>query len=207
MMRIFSVTPIDVSQAELHRRQQRYARLSPAGLTVHLDNIGPQGPAQLASEEDVAASEHAVSAALDRAGGDGWDALIPDCVLDPGVMSDGASTEPPVFGMLGMMLQHFEGRRIGAIARNHTIAAQLHNRIAEWGYEDALTEVSVLDLDVGAIADPKRWNEEMETAVDRLASVGSTVVINGCSAVDVVNDYSVDVVDPMSLALKLLAPG
>lgn len=203
MTRVFSVTPIDVSAEELHRRRQRYARLSPAGLTVHLENIGSDGPVALASDADVEASQRAVTAALERASGGGWDALLPDCVLDPGVPPDGESSDPPVLGALGLVLPHLNGHRFGAIARNHIIANHLRRRVIEWGYGDMLTEVSVLDLDVTSIADPQRWNDAMETSLTRLAALGTTTVLNGCSAVDVVSEHSV--LDPMAVALELLA--
>ncbi len=66
-MRIFAVTPIHVSPEELARRQARYDALSPGGLSVHLQDIGPDAPRALDTEQQVRDSEDLVSAALERA--------------------------------------------------------------------------------------------------------------------------------------------
>lgn len=208
-MRIFSVTPIHVGPDELARRQARYDALVPPGVTVDLVDIGPDAPRALDTAEDIRSSEASVIAAL-RSAPTGYDVLLPDCVLDPGVAA--LSGEMPVVGILQLALgwQVLMGRVCGMVARNKAIAAELMDRAAAYGWEDHVSGVEVLGLGVEAIADHAQWDEALTSALGRFDSRTSAVV-NGCSAVPVEDeDASVPVLpvlDPTALALRLLAAG
>lgn len=202
-MRIFSVTPIHVGAQELGRRQARYDSLLPAGVTLDLIDIGPAAPKALDTVEDIEASTAAVVAAL-RAAPDGYDVLLPDCVLDPGV--EQLASELPVVGILQLSLgwQVIRGRRSGMVARNEAISAELMERARAYGWEQHVSGVEVLGLDVEAIADHEQWDGALDAALDRFGS-GVSTVINGCSAVPVKPQGKVTVVDPTALALRLIA--
>ncbi|WP_219413528.1 aspartate/glutamate racemase family protein [Pseudonocardia nigra] len=208
-MRIYAVTPIHVDADELLRRQARYDALCPAGLRIELHDLGLGAPRALETAEQVRDSEALVVEAL-TAAPPGYDALLPDCVLDPGV--DQLAGRLPVLGLLRISMgwQILAGQRPGAVARNPAIADELAARVQAYGWSDAFGGVEVLDLDVHAIADTTRWNRALGSALDRLREAGATAVINGCSAVDV-NGCSappgVRMVDPAALALRLLAAG
>ena len=197
MTRIFSVTPIHVDAAELCRRRRRYAELCPDGVSVHLVDVGPAAPPELATADDLRASDRAVADAL--AAADGYDVAMPDCVLDPAVPDP---VRPKARGMLELVLAELarEGHTVAGVARNQVIAGELRRRAAAYG--TGLLDVVVLDLDVADIADTARWNAALRTAVDGLADRGATKVINGCSAVDVEPDPRL--VDPAALALHVL---
>ena len=205
-MRIFSVTPIDVPRDELARRQSRYDALAPAGVTVELANVGPGAPRALETPEDVRASESAVVAALRSAPG-GYDVLMPDCVLDPGVAE--LAGELPVVGILRLALgwQVLMGRVSGMVARNEAIAAELAARAAAYGWSEQVAGVEVLGLDLGAVADHDQWDAALSAALGRFDG-RACAVINGCSAVAVQPARSgPTVVDPTGVALRLLAAG
>lgn len=204
-MRIFSVTPIHVSPEELTRRQQRYNSLLPADVTLDLGDIGPAAPRALDTDDDVRASTDAVVAAL-RAAPDGYDVLLPDCVLDPGVAE--LAGELPVAGILQLSLgwQVIRGRTSGMVARNEAIADELMERARAYGWKGHVAGVEVLGLGVEAIADHRQWDAALGAALDRFDGAVTTV-INGCSAVPVEGDRKVTVVDPTALALRLLAAG
>ncbi|MFZ5871539.1 MAG: aspartate/glutamate racemase family protein [Actinomycetota bacterium] len=210
-MRIYSVTPIHVSDAELARRQARYDALCPQGLSVELHEIGSAAPRALETEQDVRASEALVAEALADAASRGYDALMPDCVLDPAVADLAGTLEVPVLGLLRLSVgwSVITGRTASAVARNRAIADEIEARVAAYGWTSAFTGVDVLDVDVHAIADATRWAEAMEGAVERLAAGGASLVVNGCSAVDLPAGVGRDavVVDPTALALRLLAAG
>ncbi|MBQ0978675.1 MULTISPECIES: aspartate/glutamate racemase family protein [Micromonospora] len=209
-MRIYAVTPIHVDAEELARRQARYAALSPPGVDVVLHDIGADAPRALDTDEQVRESEVLVTAAL-RGAPAGFDALLPDCVLDPGV-ADLAGTLPvPVFGLLRLSLGWavLSGRRCAAVARNKAIADEITARAGAYGWSADLLGVEVLDLDVHAIADTSRWASTLGGAVGTLAAGGARSVINGCSAVDLPTGVSLParVVDPTALALRLIGAG
>ncbi|HYH29741.1 MAG TPA: aspartate/glutamate racemase family protein [Pseudonocardia sp.] len=205
-MRIHAVTPIHVDGDELARRQARYEALCPAGLHLELHDIGPDAPRALETADEVRESERLVVAAL-RAAPPAYDVLLPDCILDPGV--DRLQGELPVVGILRLSLgwQVLTGRRAGAVARNKAIADELAEKVAAYGWSEQFTGVRVLDLDVHAIADARRWNEAVGGALADLEADGAAAVLNGCSAVEVPRRAGLPVVDPTALALRVLAAG
>ncbi|RSN70853.1 MULTISPECIES: aspartate/glutamate racemase family protein [Actinomadura] len=207
-MRALAVTPIHLPPDEVRRRQARYDRLAPPGLTVELRDVGPAAPPSLEDEAAVRASESAVAAALAEAG-DGFDLAFPDCVLDPAV-PDGAAAPGggvPVNGLLKLSSMHLSALnvRFGAVVRNEAIAAELDRRLRAYGLAGNLAGIAILALPFDAIADTAAWNAALGDAVAVLAEAGATAVINGCSAVDVEDAaLAAAVVDPTALALRLL---
>lgn len=207
--RIYSVTPIHVAGEELERRRRRYARITPPGLKVHLDDVGTDAPNRLENDHDVRRSKTAVRAALDRHEAN-CDYLLPDCVLDPGVPEGRRTSDGPVCnGMLALAAEHLhrQGHRFAAITRNAAIADELQRKVHAYGFGDTFAGVSVLHLDVDSIAEGDRWNEAMRGALDELAEHGVSAVLNGCSAVDVHTTDQVLLVDPAETALRLIAAG
>ena len=122
-MLIHAVTPIHVPAEELVRRQARYDALSPAGLRVRLVDVSDRAPRALDTEQQVRDSEGLVTEALRQAPDDA-DALMPDCVLDPGVATLSGRVGRPVFGLLRTTLgwSRIAGRTAGAVTRNRAIA-------------------------------------------------------------------------------------
>jgi len=205
-VRIHAVTPIHVDADELARRQARYDALCPPGVRLELHDIGPDAPSALDTADEVRESERLVVEAL-RAAPPGYDVLLPDCVLDPGVSL--LQGELPVVGILRLSMgwQVLTGRRAGAVARNKAIADELADKVVEYGWSGQFTGVRVLDLDVDAIADAQRWNDAVGGALATLEADGAAAVINGCSAVEVPDRPGLPVVDPTALALRVLAAG
>lgn len=210
-MQIFAVTPIHVSSEELGRRQARYDALAPAGVRVHLVDIGPEAPRALETEQEVRDSDGLVTAALQRAP-DEADVLLPDCVLDPGVAHLSGQVGRPVFGLLRTSLawSAAAGRRAGAVTRNQAIADELSRQVSGYGMQASFTGVQVLDLDVDAIHQADRWAAALHGVVEAMDRAGAGDLINGCSAVDLpaaATGWPVRVVDPTALTLRLIAAG
>ncbi|MBA8824142.1 Asp/Glu/hydantoin racemase [Saccharopolyspora lacisalsi] len=184
-MRVRAVTPITVGPFELARRQARYDVLVPAGIRVVLSDLDPDGPRALDTAAEVRHSEALVADAL--ADAPDCDAVLPDCVLDPGVPTDGGTLGGrPALGLLRLTIGAAvaAGHRVGAITRNAAIAAELRHRITCYGWDASFHEVTVLDLGVADITDPARWAAAMRPALSAARAAGVTAVVNGCSAVD-----------------------
>jgi Asp/Glu/hydantoin racemase len=199
-MRLLAITPIRVSEEELIRRQARYDRLSPPGVSVRLEHLR-EGPHALNDAEDIAASEAALLDQFAAADPSGFDGFLPDCVLDPG---QGASLPRPLFGIGRLTAYHLAGlgATYGAVARNEAIAAELDRRIATYAL-DLHQPTAVLDLSVEDIADDAVW---ADAVTGRVRDLDCDFVINACSAVDVHDQERRPVlVDPTALALRLLA--
>lgn len=206
-MKVRSITPILVPDEELRRRQERYDRLAPPGMEIHLENLsGTAVPRQLATVEDVDASNRLVLDMALATDPGSFDIVLPDCVLDPAV-GRGVDEPVPIVGMLALGAAHLRGLglRYSAVTRNTAIGDELADRIAAYGLDDAFAGVDVLDLDLDAIRDERRWQESLAPARQRAAERGTGAIINGCSAVNLPDEGGgAAVVDPTQLALRLL---
>ncbi|MGN6332195.1 MAG: aspartate/glutamate racemase family protein [Motilibacteraceae bacterium] len=205
MLRVRAITPIHVDTSELERRQRRYDRLAPDGVSVHLEDIGeaPEVPRALETEADVRRSEDLVVAAARQTDSARYDVVLPDCVLDPGV---GVATDLPVplvgISRLCTHLLAGTGQPFAAVARNQAIADELARKVRFYGLGEALTEVRVLSLSVQDIADDATWATAITTAVEDL---DVPAVVNGCSAVEVQPAAEGPaVLDPTATALQVL---
>ncbi len=206
-VRIRAITPIDVPDDELRRRQRRYDALAPAGSSVELVNL-VGAPHQLGSAAACRLSERlAVREAL-RTDPARYAAVLVDCVLDPGLEELERHSPVPAFGLLKLCAGALAaaGYRFGAVARNQAIADELEARVAAHGYRDLFDRVAVLDLGLEEVADATRWNAVLRQAATSFEGTGTRVLINGCSAVDVLPDAGtrVAVVDPTAFALGVL---
>lgn len=203
-MQLLAITPIHVSDEELSRRQQRYDRLAPANVSVRLLDVGDgsEVPRALESADDIVASEAAMVERFASIDATDVDAFLPDCVLDP-VVDHAASLPRPVFGiarLTGHFLAGF-GSRIGAVARNPAIAAELDRKLAGYGLPVA-QQTDVLDLSVEDIADDATWAAAVARTV---TTMPVDLVINACSAVDVAPGHGGPVVvDPTRTALQVI---
>lgn len=206
-MRILSVTPISVSTEELHRRQDRYNRLCPPGINIRLMNLGDDAdaPVALQTSDDVSSSEEALFARFAAEDPTGFDAFMPDCVLDPCVDVDGPDLALPVLGLLKLNAHHFAGRglSVGAIVRNQAIGAEFDRKFSSYGTGDLVGGAQVLGLSVEDISDDTKWGHAV---TQHLGRMDTDVVVNGCSAVEVSLDRCRPLlVDPTALALALLS--
>lgn len=207
-MRVRSITPIRVSAAELERRQRRYERMLPARWSLELENIPDtaEAPDQLSSPEQIRASERVGIAAGRDTDRSGFDALLPDCVLDPGVVELDAVAGVPVLGIT-RLTAHFLaacGQKFGVLTRNEMIGDEYRSVIDRYGLAPYFDDVYVLGLSVDAIANDVIWNESIERVARIAADAGTAILINGCSAVEVtVAGGSVRIIDPTALAFQV----
>jgi Asp/Glu/hydantoin racemase len=208
-MIVKSITPIRVSAVELTRRQARYDELSPPGVSIELVNLadGEDVPRRLESAADIARSDRLVAEEIARTDPAVHDAVLPDCVLDPGVVTTAGSAPLPVYGIVQLASGFLAalGRRFGAVARNQPIAAELDACLRRYTPDAFVDDVAVLDLGFDDIEDEATWNASIDAVTDRFAARGVEAVINGCSAVDVRPRLrGPAVVDPTRLALRVL---
>lgn len=210
-LRIRSITPLHVGADELARRQQRYDAFSPPGITVSLEDLpdADDVPRQLASEEDIEASERAVTAAALTTDATRFDLILPDCVLDTGVARIRAAGAPvPVVGLSELTAGFVAGLglRLAAVTRNRPIGDALSRVILGSVPGEAFVGVEDLELSFADISNDVRWNGALERAQEWITSAGGAdVILNGCSAVDVTVGNGIPVFDPTRLALRLIS--
>lgn len=209
-MKIRAITPIRVGDEELQRRQARYDRLCPEGIHINLEDLpdAPESPLELASPAHLVASEKIsveLGSTTDPAT---YDALLPDCVLDPGVVELDDYAAVPVLAITRLSAHFLAalGTRFGVITRNSTIAEEYRAVIDRYGLSSVFAGAYVLDLDVADIADTEKWNAAVAHAATEAESDGVSVLLNGCSAVETaINKTGIRIVDPTALALKTIA--
>lgn len=211
-MRIKAIAPIRLTSDELARRQERYERLSPPGISVVLVNLpeAPDVPRRLETEDDLVASDRLVAEEALRTDLAGFDAVLPDCVLDPGLPTIAEDGRVPVFGILKLTtgLLHAMDQSFSAVARNQVIAGELQRCIERYGFTSGFGGVDLLDLSFEDIANDAKWNAALTEVRDRRAREVKQTILNGCSAVEVRDDdHPVSVFDPTRLALRLIAVG
>ena len=206
-VRIRAITPIEVPEEELRRRQERYDAVSPAGIRVELFNLAGS-PRELDSPAACRISERLAVQEVLRTDAERYDAVMVDCVLDPGLEELERRAPVPAFGILKLCAGTLAaaGHRFGAVARNKAIADELEARVTALGYGHAFDRVAVLDLSLNDISDPARWNAALSRAAADFEGSGTRVLINGCSAVEVLpsGGSGVAVVDPTAFALDVL---
>ena len=208
-MRIKAITPIRVTDDELARRQERYRRLSPQGVEVTLVNLPERldVPRALETEDDLVASDRVVAEVAASTDPAEFDAILPDCVLDPGLPTILRDGPLPVFGILKLTasLLHSLDRPFVAVARNEVIAGELERCVARYGLSERFDGVKLLNLSFDDIADDAKWNSALSSVRDGLAAGPVHTILNGCSAVEVLDDdHPVSVFDPTRLALRLI---
>ena len=208
-LRVRAITPIHVDDAELERRRVRYAALAPPGVHVHLDNLPTDldVPRQLDDADAIVDSDAFVVETARRTDPGRYDAVLPDCVLDPGLDRLRDEGFPlPVIGIteLAATATAVVGGRLAAVARNEPIADELERRLRQYGLGPRFAGVHVLGLSFTDIADDVRWNAALAGAARHFAGAGVTAILNGCSAVEVRVGTGVPVFDPTRAALAVL---
>lgn len=208
-LRVRAITPIHVDDAELRRRRERYDTLAPPGVRVHLHNLPADSdvPRQLDDADAIAASDAYVAEEARRTDDGEFDAVLPDCVLDPGLdqlRDEGFGL--PVVGIteLAATTTAAVGGRTAAVARNSAIADELERRFLLYGLAERFAGVHVLGLSFTDIAEDATWNAALGEAARHFAGSGVTAILNGCSAVEVRGGTGIPVFDPTRAALALL---
>jgi len=209
-MKVRVITPIRVGAEERDRRQQRYTRLAPQGWELAVEDLpdSPDSPTQLGSREQITASEKAGLAAGSQTDAAEFDALLPDCVLDPSVNDLRQVNDVPVLGITRLSAGFLAGLgiRFGVVTRNEIIAEEYRAVIERYGLGDHFQGAYVLGLSIDDVADTEIWNDALLTAAENAQRDGVMVLVNGCSAVEVVvEQFSVRVIDPTALALRVAA--
>ncbi len=145
--RVKIITPIQVDDADLQRRERRYGeRASP---DTQIDVVGlTEGPAALETQGDLQWSEHAVFQEGSKTQPDQCDAILIDCIFDPAVAALRKHLDIPVFGPLQTTLP-----LVSLIASNFAIVArgQHHHKVftdivTRYGYGDRLAAIRALNL-------------------------------------------------------------
>ncbi len=183
--RVKIITPIQVDDADLQRRERRYGeRASP---DTQIEVVGlTDGPTALETHGDLRFSEDAVFQEGSKIQVDQCDAILIDCIFDPTVAALRKHLGMPVFGPLQTTLP-----LVSLIAPNFAIVARgKHHRevftdiVTRYGYGNRLAAIRSLNLNYAEgrraenfdAAMQQRLKEVVEDDQARAVVMGSTTI-------------------------------
>jgi len=160
--RIKIISPIQVDEADLQRRQVRYGRQVGPDTQIEVFNLG-KGPKALSTPGDVLFSAYAVFQEGVRTRPDDFDALLVDCALDPAIDVIQEHSGLPTFGATRTTLP-----LIPLVARNFSIVARVERQcrmladlVKRYGYGDYLVSTRALGITYPQAKQPDVFNEVM----------------------------------------------
>ena len=101
--RVKIISPLEATEADLARRQSRYAEQARPDTHLLVENLHG-GPASLNTAGDVLASAAAIYHQGKSTSADEYDAILIDCVFDPAVEELREATGLPTFGPTNVTL-------------------------------------------------------------------------------------------------------
>ena len=209
-MKILVINPNTSRQMTDHIRRELAAVKRPdTDLTVTCPDKGPE---TIESAYDEAHAIPPTLALVQKAGAEGFDAVVIACFSDPGLTAAREVATIPVIGieeasfhvaaMLGARFSIMTPRK----TRIHAKAEDVHRH----GLDYCLASVRSLDLSVAETdADPTRTKARvMEEAARAVAEDGAEVIILGCAgmagyAPEIERALSIKVIDPSAVGLKM----
>ncbi len=183
--RVKIITPIQVDEADLERRQRRYgARAAPE---TQVEVVGlTDGPKALETPGDMLFSAHAVFQEGVKTRADEVDAILIDCIFDPAVEALQKHLDIPVFGPLRttLPLVSLVAPNFAIVARGSQHGEMFPDIVARYGYGDRLVAIRTLSVTYaqGRQADHfdaamrQRLKEVVEEDHARAVVMGSTTM-------------------------------
>jgi len=178
---------------------------------IHVASL-EKGPASIESAYDEALAVPGILELVAKAEKKGFDAVIIDCMGDPGLEPAREIVDIPVVGscQASLAIASTLGQKFSVVTALKSMTPLFHDLVRKYGYSTNFAsvrsiEVPVLDLE-------KQWNEVKEAlAREGRAAIeqdGADVIVLGCTgmigmAKELQETLKVPVVDPAPAALKL----
>lgn len=145
--RVKIITPIQVDEADLRRRQRRYGERAAPDTLIEIVGLS-DGPTALETPDDMRLSEHAVFQEGAKTRADEVDAILIDCIFDPAVEALRKQLDIPVFGPLhtSLPLVSMVAPNFAIVARGSQHGEMFTDIVARYGYSDRLAAIRTLDL-------------------------------------------------------------
>ena len=145
--RIKIISPLEASEADLNRRQQRYSQQARADTRLIVENLSG-GPAALNTAGDVLSSAAAIFQQGKGTLLDDFDAILIDCVFDPAVEELREATGLPTFGptRVTLPLIPLVSPNFSIIARTTRQCELLADLVNGYGYASHLCSFRALDI-------------------------------------------------------------
>lgn len=145
--RVKIITPIQVDEADLQRRQRRYRERAAPDTQVEVVGLS-EGPEALDTPGDMLFSEYAVFQEGVTTQADQFDAILIDCIFDPAVDALQKHTRLPTFGPLRttLPLVSLVAPNFAIVARGEKHGDMFAEIVKRYGYSDRLAAIRTLSL-------------------------------------------------------------
>jgi allantoin racemase len=209
------VTPITTQDFRTH---EDAARLSSEGVKVDFVNI-EAGPASIECDYEIMLAQPGTVARVIEAERAGVDAVVIDCMGDPGLFGARECVAIPVLGPMqtSMALAAMIGHRFSVVTVLSRITPMIENQAALYGMSGKLASARAVDIPVLELEKDLAATKRALTAEARKAVVEdkADVIIFGCTGMlgcaDAVREgllkegLDVPVIDPVPTAINIAA--
>lgn len=209
--RVRIISPIHIDEADLHRRQMRYSERASADTKVVVSNL-QEGPFTLEDRGDIAYSEYGIYREGLETSPAEFDAVLIDCVFDPGVRALQDKLRVPVFGPLHLVLPVLAQAvsRWVIISRTTKQSELMAELVEQYGYGRELAARRGLDISYAEARQPELFAGAMVRAIEsavredgaRAILMGSTTMATTAAMRDAAG--GVPIVMPGIAALGIL---
>jgi allantoin racemase len=209
------VTPITTDG---FRSQEDATTLQSEGVTVDFVNIDA-GPASIECDYEIMLSQPATIARIVEAERQGADAVVIDCMGDPGLFAARECVSIPVLGPMqtAMSVATMMGHKFSVVTVLHRILPMIERQAAVYGMASKLASARSVDIPVLELENDLAATKRALTAEARKAVVedGADYIIFGCTGMlgcaDAVREglladgLDVPVIDPVPTAVNVAA--
>lgn len=210
-MKILAILPILKHEIYEEIAYKELEQVASKDTEIHVASL-EKGPASIESAYDEALAVPGILELVAKAEKEGFDAVIIDCMGDPGLEPAREIVDIPVVGpcQASLAIASTLGQKFSVVTALKSMTPLFHDLVRKYGYSTNFAsvrsiEVPVLDLE-------KRWNEMKEAlAREGRAAIeqdGADVIVLGCTgmigmAKELQETLKVPIVDPAPAALKL----
>ncbi len=196
--------------------QEAYSRIGRSGTKISAVVID-RGPASIESVRDEALAIPGVLSEVRTAEADGLDAVVIDCMADPGLEPARELASIPIVGpaQTAMHLATMLGHRFSVITVFEQGIPRVHRQILRYGLAGRVASVRAINIPVLEMAgDRERVTRAViEESAKAVSEDGAHIILPGCTemigmAPDVQEGlakrgYEVPIIDPPAMAVKL----
>ena len=179
--RVKIISPIKVDEADLRRRQIRYAEHAGQETVVKVFNL-EDGPGTLDTPGDLLFCEHAVFAEGMKTRSNEYDAILIDCVFDPALGALREQAEVPTFGPMitTLPLVRLVADKFSYIARAPRQTEWLIDMAEKYGYADQLASGRALGISYLQSRKPSLFDKAMSRQLKAaIVKDGADAVVMG----------------------------
>ena len=190
--RVKIITPIQVDGADLERRRARYGERAAANTKIDVIGLNA-GPCALETVEDIRASESAVFEQAIGLDLESCDALLVDCIFDPGVEALHEALPIPVFGPLRTALSQLPviAPNFGMVTRAQGHGDVFRGLIEGYGFAEQLVAIRTLALPYQQARKPENFDSAMRKALKAVVEEdGARAVVMGSTTMALAPDVA-----------------